>query len=648
MKLCKRVLSVGLAFVMIMSAVGCGSGKSASATGMKGASDNEIITTNAVDQNKTTITIRVEFGAGQIANLEEILEAKFPNVDIVLRHDGSTDSYYNLRKDLEAGVECDFIMSRRLATVEDIADKYLLDLSSQSFVDQYYLTAVDSCLDDEGKLYYLPGPTDVYGIVYDKTMFEENGWKVPSSYSEFVNLIETINASGTGVVPLEVSMMYPDMFQILFNTYSYEDVYAGKDNYMWLSSYQKGTGSMIGHMETAVDTFKKLVTDGILNVDATQVTPAARSNMMYVEHSAAMIIECQNAVTYAENYDTDHEIAMMPFWTSDSEDGDYLYGIPSYYMAINKKSAEESEEKKQILLDIFDYLSTVEGRQLLIGDGFQVSNIKGVSLNVNSFSENIISTIEKGQVINTIYLAESETNKQVERALLAGVADVLSGKMTTSDWLLSGDAARDEFLSGVSAQEESYGKAETTLTRLETAYSMAKMYADTAGTSIGLCFGGGWSASTNGYLFEGDITDSEIATLTPVKEADKTGGTWADKIVYASMTGQQIVDILNSDVKIVDSLGMSPYYVAYGLTVEFNPWGASGERVISCKLADGTDIDLNAVYDVAYFNGSLPDGINVSVKGGSSLTWKEAFTKWISDNGGVVKKPQMTLTLSYK
>jgi ABC-type glycerol-3-phosphate transport system substrate-binding protein len=167
----KQMICATVSILMLAGLAGCGSTKA-----MQGAPDNEIITTTPVDQSKTLITVRVEFGAGQQKDLEQVLETQFPNVDIVLRHDGTDSSTYTVRKNLEAGVECDLILSRRLPSVSDVAEEYLLDLSAESFVDNYYMTALDSCTTADGKICYLPGSADVYGIVYDKTMFEQYGW----------------------------------------------------------------------------------------------------------------------------------------------------------------------------------------------------------------------------------------------------------------------------------------------------------------------------------------------------------------------------------------------------------------------------------------------------------------------------------------
>jgi ABC-type glycerol-3-phosphate transport system substrate-binding protein len=633
------ITSIILPCLLIAGLTGCGEKT------IQGASQDEIITTTPVDQEKTMITVRVEFGAGQSSNLEQVLEEQFPNVDIVLRHDGSTDSVYTMRANLEAGVECDLILSRRLSTVSDIAGEYLYDLSAESFVNNYYMTAVDSCTDTDGNLYYLPGPMDVYGIVYDKTMFEEYGWAVPHSYSEFLALLDTIRQTADGVVPLQVSMMYPDMFQILFNTYSYEDVYEGRDNYLWLDAYRQGDGSMVGHMEPAAERFKQLVSDGVFSASDIEVSPSERSSMIYEDHSAAMIIECQNAMAYAQTYESDHEVAMMPFWTSDDENGDYLYGIPGYYMAINKSSAEESAKKRQILLDIYNYLSSVDGQTMLIGDGFQVSNVSGVDLNVNDFSEEIIDTIGKGQVINTFYLADGETNKQVEREMLSTAADMLNGNMSVKDWLLAADAARDDYLSGVGTDTTVYGQSEETLTRLETAYTVAQMYAEVTGAEIGICRAGSWGGSTNGYFYRGNITDASLACLTPDKESDEDDPL-SGHIVTSSLTGQQILDILNSAANTDTAKGLGAYYVAYGLDVTFDPWADEGSRVLSCTLPDKTALDSAKTYEVAYFYGSLPE-IGADPENVQDGSWQENFLAWLDAHDDVVKKPEMTLTLSY-
>jgi hypothetical protein len=80
--------------------------------------------------------------------------------------------------------------------------------------------------------------------------------------------------------------------------------------------------------------------------------------------------------------------------------------------------------------------------------------------------------------------------------------------------------------------------------------------------------------------------------------------------------------------------------------VEFNPWASEGERVVSCKTSDGKDINADDSYKVAYFYGSLPDG-SADPEESLGQTWQESFLAWLATKDGVIKKPDMTLTLTY-
>jgi hypothetical protein len=264
----------------------------------------------------------------------------------------------------------------------------------------------------------------------------------------------------------------------------------------------------------------------------------------------------------------------------------------------------------------------------------------------NDFSQSIMDTISRGNIINTFYYAEGETSKQVERAMRETAEDMINGDMTTEQWLTNADETRDAYLSGSMTEEDVLGQSETTLTRLESAYTVAEMYAEQMDVPIGIVRGGGWDRSTNGYFYAGDITASSLAVVEPDKEVSSDDPE-ADRIVTSTLTGQQILDILNA-APIADTLGLYSYFVAYGLDVTFAPWESEGNRVISCKLADGTALDTDATYEVAYFNGSLPESISASVNQVSEKTWQEAFLDWLDGQGGTVKKPDMTLTLQYK
>ncbi len=93
----------------------------------------------------------------------------------------------------------DIIMAT-YAPEDSIQKETLLDLSGYGFV-QNYKASVLTNLSVDGGIYMLEGPSVVRGIGYNKTLFAEQGWSVPTSHEEFISPIKTIRAD-TDILPL--------------------------------------------------------------------------------------------------------------------------------------------------------------------------------------------------------------------------------------------------------------------------------------------------------------------------------------------------------------------------------------------------------------------------------------------------------------
>ena len=75
------------------------------------------------------------------------------------------------------------------------------DFEGVSDIKQAYMDIEDELefVPTDG-VYALPYVANAAGILYNRDMFEENGWKIPETWSEFISLCDTIKASG--VTPL--------------------------------------------------------------------------------------------------------------------------------------------------------------------------------------------------------------------------------------------------------------------------------------------------------------------------------------------------------------------------------------------------------------------------------------------------------------
>lgn len=87
------------------------------------------------------------------------------------------------------------------AFLDEVLDAGVLaELNQDDYADYNFVSgSLDGFMKD-GKLYGLPRNTDVAGFYYNAKMFEDNGWEVPTTYDELLDLAVKINEQG--IVPL--------------------------------------------------------------------------------------------------------------------------------------------------------------------------------------------------------------------------------------------------------------------------------------------------------------------------------------------------------------------------------------------------------------------------------------------------------------
>ena len=601
------------------------------------------------------VRIKVQYMCGRMnLDLESVLESKFPNVDIVTDEIVGEPGYV-IAKEMEHGMEPDIYLYEGLSTMDDalIAEKFY-DLSQEAFTNNFYLTAVSECVNKDGRLYYLPGPVYVYGIVYDKTAFQELGLSVPHSYTEFVNLLNEVRAmelKGTepdendpdakvtvNVEPFVPTVKWPDMWSFLFDTYNYDDYLKGVDNALWLDSFQRGNASMIGHMEGAAEKLVKLFDDGILSPAFWEMRAPVRTAKLYRYHTSLMTIECQSAQGYNERENADtpenfHEIGMMPFYTSDNANSDYLISTPRCYFGMTKKAAQD-DEKKEAILEIFDFLSTMEGQDLMIeGGGGEINLLKESNLTDEPFYDEVRGTFKEGRVITRFNFAGK--SGAVESYLHKATLDLVDGKMSIEDWLKEADRVRDEALENKPVEEVSYGTAKEMLSVEETAVVVGQAYLHATGADIGIVpvrasFG------MKNRLYEGPITGKAINCLMTTRMV--AGIAVEDpnhiNIVTVKITGQQLMDLLEENKDTFVGLA--------GLEVKYDPSKPEGERYTSLKY-HGKEIAPEDEFVAASVKGAVKNLPVVEVY--DELVFKDMFISYLESRGGEISGAPKSLTI---
>lgn len=601
------------------------------------------------------IQIKVQYQCGRMnMDLEAILEARFPNVDIITDELVGVPDYI-IAKEMEHNIEPDIYLYEGLYQMDDkvVADKFY-DLSQEEFTGNFYLSAVSECVNEDGGLYFLPGPVYVYGIVYDKTAFNELGLDVPHSYTEFVNLLNKVramNLKGTepdendanakvtvDVEPFVPTVKWADMWTFIFDSYIYDDYLKGVDNALWLDKYQQGDESMTGHMEGAAQKLIKLFDDGILSPALWEMRAPVRTAKLYRYHTSLMTIECQSAIGYnerenAETPDNLHEIGMMPFYTSDEEGSDYLFSMPRCYFGMTKKAAQD-EAKKKAILDIFNFLSTTEGQDLMIeGGGGEINLLKNSNLTDNPFYDEVRDTFSQGRIISRFNYAGK--SGAVESYMHKSTLDLVDGKITVADWLKEADRIRDEALESKPVVEESYGNSKQMLSVEETSVVVGEAYLHATGADIGIvpCRA---SFGMKNRLFEGPITSKAINALITTR---MSAGVVAEdpnhiKIVTVKITGKQLRELLEENKDTFVGLA--------GLDVVYDPSKPEGERYVSIKF-NGKEIAPEDEFTAASVKGavkSLP-----VVKSYDELSFRDMFISYLDSKGKEISGAPTGLTI---
>ncbi|MBD5517114.1 MAG: extracellular solute-binding protein [Lachnospiraceae bacterium] len=72
----------------------------------------------------------------------------------------------------------------------------LAELNEDDYVDYGFIAGSLEGFKKDGKLYGLPRNTDIQIVYYNQKMFDDNGWKVPTTYNDLIALCGDIQAAG--------------------------------------------------------------------------------------------------------------------------------------------------------------------------------------------------------------------------------------------------------------------------------------------------------------------------------------------------------------------------------------------------------------------------------------------------------------------
>ncbi len=179
----KKLISLCLALVLALSLTSCSSPSSPTPS----------------EEEKVRLSV-LWSDTDYSRNFIRTIQTHFPDVQLEVEYYAAPNNASGyMDRLLESGNAPDIVYSGALLK-EDIQKKYLLDLSTYDFASLYSVSIMNQ-RDVDGTLYMLPGTYSIFSMLYNKSLFEEKGWAVPTTHSEFIALCKQIREE-TDIVPV--------------------------------------------------------------------------------------------------------------------------------------------------------------------------------------------------------------------------------------------------------------------------------------------------------------------------------------------------------------------------------------------------------------------------------------------------------------
>ena len=347
----RKILSTVLCATMALGVMaGCGS-----TTGSSDASSTKADATETEKDSSDKVTIRMSYWNSEDtmqAMLDYLAEA-VPNVEIEYQFIDNSNYDTIIDTQLSAGEGPDIICESPGSALKHAKLGYLEALDDLA---ADYSSAGTSVYGYDGKTYALPGISWFEGIYYNKEIFEENNIELPKTFDEFLDVCSKFQEAG--ITPLAAGLKSWEPLlksSMAFVTAEYLSTDEGKG---FGEAYRNGETTMDGTWNPYVETWSKLIDNGVYTTDMTGVDHD-QALEQFATGGAAMF--CSGPWDYDAIMDKnpDLQLDMMPFYGT-KESAGWLIGGPGCGFAANAAS-KNLDAVKEVLAAI----STVDGQTAL-------------------------------------------------------------------------------------------------------------------------------------------------------------------------------------------------------------------------------------------------------------------------------------------
>ncbi len=500
---------------------------------------------------------------------------------------------------------------------DDFQQKYLLDISSYDFMKNYNLSLVNQ-RDVDGAVYTLPANYSIICMMYNKTLFNEHGWEVPTTHNELVSLCKQIREEEPELIPITHPGSMAGTYWRLMGEIAQCGFLGTQDGVLWQEKYVAGESSF---EEGFGDTINKL--QALIDADAFDISDKEAKNNDVTDNllnrKAAMSFTIGGFPYMVTNLKScDDEIGGIPY-LGDTPEQQFLNISVSNIGISNKLSEPGNEKRLEAALKVMEYISSEEGQKTMHVAETDISPLAG-SVPSKEFSpyKDVWDVFGSGSAAPYI---------------LEGYEDV---------WVEAGTFVKDELftsgsLEGLSEKVDELHKVALSkgtapvhvasvpedLTHSQTVQLMADLLLNAGGDVAVVSDGGAINGVPNmngvsGRLFAGEIDHQSYDTCIP--------GNAGKSLVKLTLTGEELFSLLENGrtVTYEDQNAVFDYYWSGMDAVIEN------DKIASAVLSDGRTVEKDGKYEVivsavdydaeAYSNGE-----------DTGVIIKEAYLEFMTD-----------------
>ncbi len=501
---------------------------------ISGCSNNDTSDNSDGEHEPITMAYAYQCASAFLALVHE----KYPEVNLVMEpYSGGNTTQY-ITEAFEYGELPDIVMRSYYSPNSDDVSDLMLDMSGYAFTDNYYSPARIKEVSDNGAIYFLPQYYSCLGITYNKTLLEENGWELPTSFKELEELAPKVIAAGYNLCLNQTQ--YPGYgFQYLCNI-SDTGFLSTIERRKWQTAYLNGTSNVSSseEMMECLEIFKKWRDIGMLNGDGDPLNDNNTRDIM-AEGNTLFMIGSSNGIV--GNDELTDEFSIMPYLSMDGDQNTYVMTVDRYY-GINKKLSEEGNEQKlEDALKVMEVLSTQEGMRALMGESRYKSSLlplKDYEVPEDNYYVSVKDDIDSGNTAPLIYTGWENCVVEIGNAAL----DFIKGEAELSDIVSAFDDNQDKVVNNT---PDVYCTVSEEMSYEDVAKLVGISFGKAADVDIALISlnkfieGGPDNQNTIGVsrkLFKGQIVSEQtISSFVPTS--------WSGTIQVMTMSGKRIKEL---------------------------------------------------------------------------------------------------------